>query len=222
MHNVIPGLIVALTLIFTAIAYPQLPETITTQWNLDGTPDGFSSRALGAWLIPGVMFLIWLIMRFLPKIDPRAENYQRFMGTYRTLISVVIGFMALMHIAVLGSALGWPIQIPKLMPFAVGAMLVFMGNLLPRARPNWFVGIRTPWTLSSDRIWERTHRLGGILFVVSGLVLIAATFGPTWMVGAAIGVAITLGGVTPLLYSLVLWIRERRVGDEREDGQLRP
>jgi uncharacterized membrane protein len=125
-------------------------------------------------------------------------------------MTVVIAFMGLMHVAILGSALGWPVPVPKLVPFGVGVMLVIIGNLLPRARPNWFVGIRTPWTLSSDRIWERTNRLGGVLFVISGLVMIGATFGPSWMLGPAIGVAIALAGITPLLYSLVLWIRDRK------------
>jgi uncharacterized membrane protein len=210
MRNVIPGLLVAAALIFTALVYPSLPESMVTHWGMDGTPDGHSSRAFGAWLIPAVMFGVWLIMRVLPKIDPRRENYARFAGTYTTLITVVIAFMGLMHVAILGVALGWPIAVPRVIPFAVGAMFVIIGNLLPRARPNWFVGIRTPWTLSSDRVWERTHRLGGVLFVASGLVMIAATFGPPWLLGPAIGVAFVLGGLIPVLYSLVLWMRERK------------
>jgi uncharacterized membrane protein len=212
MHNVVPGLIVAAVLIFTAIVYPQLPETMATHWGVDGRPNDFSSRAVGAWLMPGIMFLVWLLMRFLPRIDPRRENYRKFAGTYTTIITMVLAFMGLLHVVVLGYALGWPVNVPRLVPLVVGLMFVLLGNLLPRARPNWFVGIRTPWTLSSDRVWERTHRLGGVMFVLSGLVMIASALGPPSMMMPAIVIAIVAGGLTPVLYSLVLWLREKKSG----------
>ena len=120
MHRVFPGVIVALTLIFTALAYPSLPPEIATHWRLDGEPDGWSSREFGAWLMPLIMFAIWVIMRLLPRIDPLRDNYERFAGTYNAIITITLGFMAILHAAVIGVAMGWPVSMSRVTPLRIG------------------------------------------------------------------------------------------------------
>ena len=210
MRKVIPGIIVALTLIFTAIVYPSLPERIATHWGFNGEADGWSSRELGSWLMPLIMFAVWVLLRFLPRIDPLRENYQRFASTYSTIITIILAFMGILHVAVLGIALGWPVSMTRVIPLLIGGLLVVIGNLLPRARRNWFFGIRTPWTLSSERVWERTHRLGGWLFVAGGLILVAAAFGPPSVLFPVLMAVVIIASGVPLVYSLLLFLREKK------------
>jgi uncharacterized membrane protein len=125
-------------------------------------------------MLPLIMAAVWLFMRAIPHIDPRRANYEKFSGMYDTLIVFVLAFMLVMHIVVLAAGTGAQVRIDRLvMPF-VGVFIAAIGFLIPRAHPNWFVGIRTPWTLTSDLSWERTHRIGGPLFIVLGILMIAA------------------------------------------------
>ena len=111
--------------------------------------------------------------------------------------------------ALLGTALGWPVSMERVVPALVGLQFIILGNALPRARPNWWFGIRTPWTLSSDRVWARTHRVGGYLLAAAGLVLLIAAALPrgwTFALGLA---AVLSAGFGSLVYSYFAWKQER-------------
>lgn len=209
MRKWIAPLIVVASIIITAVVFPRLPATLPTHWNLSGQVDGYSSRAWGAWAMPSMLLLLWAMLRWLPAIDPRGENYARFTGAFEGIIVLVMLFVFAAHMVILAAALGQPVSMDRLAPAGMGLLLMGVGNLLPRARPNWFVGIRTPWTLSNDRVWERTHRVGGYFLVFGGaLIVVAAIAAPTLafpvMVGVCAGSAIFL-----LLYSYVAWRQER-------------
>jgi uncharacterized membrane protein len=209
MRKWIPLLIIAAAVVASAIVYPRLPETIPTHWNIDGQPDGWSSRAFGAWITPVLLVGVWALFRVLPAIDPRGANYAKFGGAFEAIIDSLMLFLLGLHIVLLRAALGHPVQMERIVPFGVGVLLIVIGNLLPRARPNWFVGIRTPWTLSSDRVWEKTHRLGGRLFVAGGfLIAIAALF---WVERAQVVLiaVIVANTATVLIYSYLEWKREQ-------------
>jgi uncharacterized membrane protein len=153
---------------------------------------------------------IWLLLRAIPYIDPRRANIEKFRDTFEALIIAIVGVMVLLHVAVVGAALGWPISITRLAPLAVGALLVILGNLLPRFRSNFFMGIRTPWTLSSDTVWNRTHRLGGYLMVAAGLLMVVSAF-----VQSEVFFYVAIGGVFvaalgTVIYSYLLWRGESR------------
>jgi uncharacterized membrane protein len=209
MRKLLPIALVAIAFVVSIAAYPSLPDRIVTHWGIDGQPDGWSSRAFGAFLIPVMTLGTLLLMRVLPQLDPRRENYEKFRGTFDTLIVAIIAFLVALHIAVITSALGWPVPVDRVVWLGTAALFVVIGNLLPRARPNWFVGIRTPWTLSSDRVWERTHRVGGRIMVAGGIVIAALGFlsprAAFWGV-VATAVAISLGAIG---YSYLLWRGER-------------
>jgi immunity protein, SdpI family len=106
--------------------------------------------------------------------------------------------------------LGWPIPVKRFVPFSVGALFVLLGSLLPRFRSNFFFGIRTPWTLSSESVWAQTHRIGGWAFALMGLLLIiAGVVGSTrWLIGAFAGSVVLALGL--LVYSYLLWRAEQR------------
>lgn len=210
MRNRWIGVIVGLVALAAAIwAYPQLPPRVATHWNIRGEADGYSGRFVGAFVMPLVILAVAGIARVLPKIDPKGRNYPKFHDTYWLLINGVLIVVGVLHLAVLGNAVGAPVPIQRVIPFALGFLFVVVGNYLGRVQPNWFLGIRTPWTLSSDTVWRKTHRLGAWVFVIAGLLFMASAFGPAARGGAPLVVVIIGLVMVPVFYSLYLWLRER-------------
>jgi uncharacterized membrane protein len=210
MRKWIPPVLIAAALVFSLAVYSRLPERMVTHWDVRGEPNGWSSRAVGAFAIPAMSLFIWLLLRAVPYIDPRRANIEKFRETFETLVIAIVAMMALLHVAVIGAALGWPVSISRIAPLAVGALLIILGNLLPRFRSNFFMGIRTPWTLSSESVWNRTHRVGGYLLVIAGLVMVVSAFVQSevfYYVALASVFAAALGTV---VYSYVLWRGEQR------------
>ncbi len=209
-----PALIGAM-FVFSVVAYPFLPERIPTHWNIRWEVDGWSAKFPGAFITPCIALGLWLLMQVLPKMDPKRENYERFQETYWLMIDAIIGFAALIHVFTLGSALGWPLA-PRMIMIAVGFLFIALGNYLPRFRPNWWMGIRTPWTLTNDKVWRDTHRLGGKLFVGAGLVTVMASLvGGEASIYVMIATLITVS-VVSIVYSYVSWRREMR-GPHEDD-----
>lgn len=209
MRKWLPLVIIATALVASAVVYPNLPERIPTHWNLAGEVDGWSPRAWGAWLMPVVIAFIWGLMHWLPSIDPRRSNYDKFSGAFETIMLTVMVFMLILHGIMLGAALGYPVAIERVVPVGVGLLFIVIGNLLPRARSNWFVGIRTPWTLSSDRVWEKTHRVGGRLFVLGGIViLLSALVGAGWSRWVPMSV-VAICSMGAVIYSYLEWRKEK-------------
>ena len=156
-------------------------------------------------MLPVIMAAVWLIMRAIPHIDPRKANYEKFSGMYDALVILILAFMLAMHIVLLMAATGAPIRMDRVVMPSVGVFIAIMGILIPRAHPNWFVGIRTPWTLTSDLSWERTHKIGGTLFVILGVLMVASSFvapeTAIWiLVAAALGIVVFL-----FAYSYQVW-----------------
>jgi uncharacterized membrane protein len=209
MRKWIPWLIAIAAFITSAVVYPKLPATVPTHWDMSGRVNGWSSRLLGAWLIPVFLLGMATFVKLLPAIDPRGKNYAKFGDAFETIIISIMLFTLGLHIIALRAALGYPVAMQRVLPLGLGILFVVIGNLLPRARPNWFIGIRTPWTLSSDRVWEKTHRFGGRIFVVGGLVsILASLFFPDW--GHIILFAvILLCSAGALVYSYFEWRREQ-------------
>jgi uncharacterized membrane protein len=208
MRKWYPWLIVAGAAAFSAIVYGRLPDEIPTHWDLKGNVNCWSSRTWAAWLMPAILVAMAVILPRLPAIDPKRENYAKFRPTYDLVVYGTMTLVAILHVTTLGASLGWPISMDRVTPVLVGAMLVLLGNVLPRARPNWLFGIRTPWTLTNDRVWERTHRLGGLLFVIAGIALAASSFVmPAAAFPIVIG-AVIVASVVTVVYSYFAWKEE--------------
>ncbi|HEY8164345.1 MAG TPA: SdpI family protein [Gemmatimonadaceae bacterium] len=212
MRKHLPILIIITAVIITAAVYPQIPERMPTHWSIRGEVDGWSRRLWGAWLLPLLMPVLWGIFRGLPHIDPRKANYAKFASTYEWIIASVLAFMLLMQVIILAAATGRDVPMERVTPFGVGVMFLIIGNLLPRARSNWFVGIRTPWTLTSERSWERTHRVGGYVLVLIGLAMIVVSF-----VSPVRGLIILPFVVFPVVllliaYSYFVWKQDKHSG----------
>lgn len=210
MRKWIPALLIVAAFVFSLVVYPRLPERIVTHWDVRGEPNGWSSRTVGAFVIPAMSLFIWLLLRAVPYIDPRRANIEKFRETFEGLIIAIVGVMVLLHGAVVGAALGWPVSISRLAPLGVGALLVVLGNLLPRFRSNFFMGIRTPWTLSSETVWAKTHRVGGYLIVAAGLLMVASAFVQSDFFSYVALAGVFVAALGSVIYSYVVWRGESR------------
>jgi uncharacterized membrane protein len=184
-------LLVVAAFVLTGTLYSRLPEKTPSHWNIRGEVDSYQSKPLGPFVLPLVMAGLSLVFLALPAISPRGFRFARFRGVWGVLQSAILAFLLLVQALVLFSAMGRPVDMTRGLEAGIGLLLAVMGNFLGKITRNFFVGIRTPWTLASEEVWMRTHRLGGKLFVLAGLAMFAlalAGAGPVAMmivVGAA-------------------------------------
>jgi uncharacterized membrane protein len=201
---VLLGLLAAMFIASLAV-WGQTPDQIPVHWNVHGAVDRYGGKAEGLLMLPTLALGIYLLMRFLPRIDPGRANYPRFGGTYLLLRAGIIVVMAAVHGLVIAWTLQHPIDVARAIPLLVGALCVTFGAVMGKVRPNWFVGIRTPWTISSKQAWIRTHRLGGWLFVLQGLLFIAAGLAKVaWFSNLVGGSVLTVVAVL-FVYSYFVW-----------------
>jgi uncharacterized membrane protein len=193
--------------IFAAAVYPRLPGRIPIHWNVHGQPNGWGGRA-SAFLFPAVATALALLITFLPRIDPRRAHWSRFADEVGMIVTVLVLFMGWVEVVSLGAALGWRIDVGRAIMAGVGALFAAIGNFLPRIRSNWWLGIRTPWTLENERVWRDTHRVGGRSFVAGGVLAAAAAFLPEPFSVAGPFVLLAAAGVVPVVYSYFAWRRE--------------
>jgi immunity protein, SdpI family len=204
------ALVVAAAVAMSAAAYPRLPGSVPVHWGISGEPDRWGSRFDGAVLFPFIMFGAWLLLRFLPRIDPRAPNYEKMQSAYDFMVNAVLTLLLVVHGMILATGLGYAVPVGRITPVLIGALFVTLGNVLPRARPNWWFGIRTPWTLSSDRVWTRTHRVGGYAMTAAGIVILAGVALPGVWPFAVFIVASAVAAIFPIIYSYIVWREETR------------
>jgi uncharacterized membrane protein len=209
-HRWYAAIVIAIAAAASAILYGRLPDRMAVHWNFSGEPDRFGTRLEGAWVLPAIMVGVWLVTRLLPKIDPRRENYAKMESTYEFVVNAVLTVMLAMHFVVLATALGYQVPMRRVVPLLFGAFFIALGNVLPRARPNWWFGVRTPWTLSSDRVWTRTHRVAGYAMTIAGLVvLLSAAVPGLWPLVGAMAVAV-VAAFWMVIYSYIAWRQENR------------
>lgn len=189
----------------------QLP----VHWGLSGEPDAFAGKWV-ALLSPSAMVaLVSLLFWFLPALEPRKEGLKRSEGLYLTGWLAILMAGAAIELAVLSVAFNWGIPVNQLIAGSIGVMLVLIGNQLGKSRSMYLIGLRTPWTLASEEVWIKTHRLCGKLMVAGGLaMLLASLLGlPSGLLATvAVAVIVAAAGV-PIVYSYVLWRRERGRGE---------
>lgn len=194
--------------IFALAVHPALPQRMASHWNLQGQVDGWMEKPWGPVMMPlmatGMLALLWLLRR----VDPRARNIERFREEWFLVVNLTLLLFAVLEVVMLGHALGWPVRIDTIIPLAIGLLMIGIGNYLPRIRSNWFMGIRTPWTLDNERVWRATHRVGGRTMVAAGVVMmLSALLPPSARMGAVFVVAV-LGAGVPLVYSYVAYRRD--------------
>jgi len=191
-----------------ALAFSSLPASVPMHWDINGKPDGHGSPWSLFFLGPVLMAGMVAMFAVLPWLSPKRFEVEAFLRTYLNLMLIVEGLVGYFFAAALWAALTGTLDMSKAVVAGVCLASILIGNLLGKVRRNFFIGIRTPWTLASERVWYATHRLAGRVLVLLGLVaLVAALAGiPAWIAFTLV----TVGFAIPVVYSLVLYKRLER------------
>ncbi|OGD68786.1 hypothetical protein A2996_01010 [Candidatus Campbellbacteria bacterium RIFCSPLOWO2_01_FULL_34_15] len=160
--------------------YSSLPQTVASHWNSQGMVDGYMSKFWGTFLTPIILLFMYGIYFIIPKIDPLKNNIASFRKQYNILIALISVFLFYIFILTLAWNLGKEFNMNNFILPAMGVFIFYMGHILKYAKRNWFVGIRTPWTLSSDYVWNRTHKIGGLLFKIIGIITLLGMLVPNY------------------------------------------
>jgi uncharacterized membrane protein len=168
---IIAGLLI--TFVLTIVMYPIVPDRVVSHWNAAGQADGYMSKIWGLGLIPLIMTGFVALLAVLPRIDPYKKNYEKFGGYYEGFILLFVFFMLAIQVQIILWSNGYRISPNLTFPVLIGCLFIYIGFLLGHAEQNWFVGIRTPWTLSSQTVWKKTHEIGGKLFKIAGIIAFA-------------------------------------------------
>jgi uncharacterized membrane protein len=205
-----PSLAIVLAGIITAIvSYDRLPVQVISHWDFYGTANGWMSRQAHTLLFMGLLIGMYLLFLVLPNLDPKKDRYKEFAKAYFVFRTAILGLFYIVFLLATLVNLGYPISISKTVPLLIGLLMILLGNYMGKIKKNWFVGIRTPWTLSSENVWNKTHRLGGKLFVLFGLILIVTPF-LTKVVGITLFIfGLILITIVPMAYSYLLYRQEQ-------------
>lgn len=167
----------ALSWMIALLSYPFLPDAIPLHWNIYGQIDNWGNKFPSAFIFPAIMLGVIILMQVIPKIDPKRMNYERFIGVYQAIQVAVVGLLFSLHLLVCYAALiNSEIAVDLIVKLLIGILFVIFGNLMPKIKHNYFVGIRTPWTLASEAVWFRTHRMAGFLWFIGGFVMCMLSF----------------------------------------------
>lgn len=212
--NLLSLIFIAIPVVLTLYLYPSLPEQIPTHWNITGEVDAYMPKPVGVLVLPLAAAFILLIMKLIPLVSPKGFQTDEFRGVVNIFTVTLVGFVSGVALLVLLAATGRDVHVNELVFAGVGLLFIVLGNYLGKVRKNFFIGIRTPWTLASDEVWAKTHRLGGWMFVLAGLVLaLSGIFGVNEIVLAS---TIVIAAVIPIAYSFILYQRIEGFGPDED------
>ncbi len=192
--------------VLALVTWPSAPDRLPVHWNWAGEVDRYGGRFEGLLAMPLIATAVYLLLRIAPRIDPGRANYPGFRGVYAFIRIVILTVMASLYVLVHLWIRGRSVDMQTAVPVLMAGLFIALGATMGKLRPNWFLGIRTPWTLSSKTAWVRTHRLGGWLFILLGLSMVMAmpftegAFATRLLVFGAAGIA-----AWSMVYSYIIW-----------------
>lgn len=195
------SLVCLLPILVGAALYSSLPETMATHFDLQGNPDGWSSRVFAVFGLPGILLAVNLLLPFLLRADPKHRNMSG--ALIRITIWTIPVLSLLCSGLTLGYALGYDTRIDKVLPVFMGLLFILIGNYLPKTKQSYTMGIKLPWTLASEENWNRTHRLAGFLWVLGGVYFIVMSFIGWSLIAFLIPLAVMV--LVPAVYSYLLY-----------------
>ncbi|QSZ28018.1 SdpI family protein [Aceticella autotrophica] len=196
--------IIILIWIFTFAVFHRLPDKIPMHWNISGQVDSFGCKR-DIFVLPSIITIIYFAMLCTPKIDPKKVNYMKFIGAYRLIRAVLVIIFSALYFSATFFALGYNIDMNRIGSLIIPVILIAFGSVMGRLRYNYFVGIRTPWTLSDEEVWDKTHQMGGKLWLITGIIaLFASFFNATWA-AVLMFVLLIIAIIVPVLYSYIIF-----------------
>lgn len=209
-REIYPLIILILSLVATFYFYAHFPAQVIGHWNFEGVPDGMTSRGFASFGIFGILAFIYLLFFFLPMLDPKRERYAEFAPFYLKFRTAILVILFVVQLASGLFNLGYPIKINLVIPISVGFLFIFLGNYMGKIKQNWFVGVRTPWTISSENVWNKTNRFGGRALVVFGVALMITPLLPKILGFIVFGAGIAVLIFGTFIYSYLLYRKEQK------------
>jgi uncharacterized membrane protein len=209
--TIIVLILIAAATLAGLLLWNRLPDQMASHWNIHDQVDGYMPKFWGVFLLPLITLGMFALFLAVPAMDPMKANIAQFREAFNLFIVLIVGFMIYLYGLTLAWSLGYTnFRMSGAMLPAIGLLFIFIGFVMREAKRNFFIGIRTPWTLSSDTVWNETHRVGAVLFMISGVLAFLGGFfgGPTafWFLFAPI----MASTIFLLVYSYVLYQRETR------------
>ncbi|HPC05572.1 MAG TPA: DUF1648 domain-containing protein [Anaerolineaceae bacterium] len=197
-------IIIAILVAVGLVLLPQLPDQVPSHWNDQGQVDGYSSKLTGVLLMPGILLATLLLLLVVPSIDPRRANIAKFRPQYNVFILCFVLFLAYLYILTLLAGLGIKFDMNRMLVPALGLLFIFVGSMVRHAKRNYMIGIRTPWTLHSNVVWDQTHKVGGIAFMIAGAFTMVTVFVPQFAFPVMM-VSVLLVTVGTIVYSYLVY-----------------
>ncbi len=190
--------------------YAHFPDRVITHWNVRGEADGWSGRGLAAFLLPAIISGMYLLFLVIPLFDPKKDRYKEFSRVYNVFRNLILAIMVLIYFVASLSNIGMDLNVGVWVPLSIGVLFIVLGNYLSKVKMNWFFGIRTPWTLSSETVWNKTHRLGGKVFMVSGALIGLSGLAPLPLRLPLFVIAIMMILFGTIVYSYLVYLSEKK------------
>lgn len=198
--DIIPIIIILITLIAGIQIYPNLPERVPSHWNSQGEVDDWSSKEFVVFFMPILALAIYVLMSFIPRIDPLRKNYEKFAKVYFFFKALISLFLVALYVFMLAAASGFEMNITYFVVPLFSLLFIIMGVMIPKLKRNWFIGIRTPWTIHSDAVWSDTHKFSGKAFITAGTISFLGALVPSYAFVIFITAVLTASAIS-VVYS---------------------
>ena len=203
--------LILVSFLIGAYLYPYMPEKMASHWDANGSVDGYMPKLWGLFLLPVISAILFLVVMLIPKIDPHKGNIEKFRGHFDVFILLLFVFLFYVHMLTMLWNLSYRFNIIQLLAPAFGLIIYYAGIMMENAKQNWFIGVRTPWTLSSEVVWDKTNKLAGKLFKVAGVLAAMGLIFPKYAIFLIL-VPVILAAVYPIIYSYQKYQQEIKAG----------
>ena len=203
--------LILVSFLIGAYLYPYMPEKMASHWDANGSVDGYMPKLWGLFLLPVISAILFLVYMLVPKIDPLKGNIEKFRGHFDVFILLLFVFLFYVHMLTMLWNLSYRFNIIQLLAPAFGLLIYYAGIMMENAKQNWFIGVRTPWTLSSEVVWDKTNKLAGKLFKVAGVLAAMGLIFPKYAIFLIL-VPVILAAVYPIIYSYQKYQQEIEAG----------
>lgn len=210
IHHIIAIIVIIISILIGIYYYDVMPAKMASHWNSKGEINGYMPKFWGLFLMPLITIGIYLMFLIIPKIDPLKENIKKFEKYFNWFIALLVLFLFYIYLLSIGANLGYKFNMTQMMMPALGILFIYIGILLEHAKRNWFIGIRTPWTLSNEKVWYKTHILGGKLFKVAGALIFIGILFDQYAMWIVIITALW-AGLYPVIYSYFEYKKDCRM-----------
>lgn len=208
---ILTSIVILVPIIIGLILWNKLPDKVPTHWNASGEVDGWSSKAFAVFGLPGFLFAVHWVCLLASSADPKKQNIE---GKVLNIVFWICPIISVLGAVLMyGTALGMEFKVDKIMLALVGVTFIVIGNYLPKCKQSYTMGIKLPWTLNDEENWNRTHRLGGKLWVVSGFIVILCMLLPANAMSVVFIIVLFMAMIVPTVYSYQLYKKKEKSGE---------